>query len=328
MALRPAVAVVGVHKEATPYTYNQPVAAECFPAFDVSWTPSAEMYERTESRTIMDKLDLIPGTATMEISFKILLVGQHGGAGTVPYWDDAIMCCGFRETVTAGTSVAYTPWTTMDAATDAGPPATTNPFEAASVAVFEDGNVYAASGCMGNVTFTMTAGQPAVMEFTFKGAYVATVAGAVPTPTGVSTAAPQNFLFASVETIDGYSSAFETLSYDMGNQVEYITDANSASGIKGSIIVDRRITGSFNPDAEAVGDDDIYASWRAGTTGNIDTGAIGTGAGQMWTIAATRCQYRSLSPGERAGFRTHDVAFDVVSATGASEGASFSLTFT
>jgi len=327
MSLKISKAVVGVKEEGTAYTFDAPAAAQTWPAFDISVSPSGDSYQRQESRQILDKQDEIPGPASMEISFKTLLVGS-GTAGTAPHFDHALLGCGMQEIVTASTSVLYKPTSTFDGASSGTDPVTTNPYEAVSVAVFEDGVRYALKGGQGTVKFVCKSGEPIVMEFLFRGAYVATADASVPTPSGVSTETPPTFLSASLTNIGSYSVAFESLEYDVANDVQLLTDANNSAGIKGAQIVDRRMVGRFDPEMVLVATDDAFGDWRAGTTGAISTGTIGSSGGNQMAFAAGRCQYRPPSMGDRNGFRTLDQEFAIVSASGASDGDSFSVTLT
>lgn len=324
MALKIAKAVVGVKEEAVAYTYGIPGAGECWPAFDISISYSGDSFQRTESRQILGKLDDVPGPASVEIGFKTIVVGS-GTAGTAPHYNHALRACGMQEADNGTTDVTYYPWSVFDGDTSVtGPPQLNNPFEAASVVVYEDGVSYGAKGCAGNVKFICKSGEPMVMEFLFKGAYVAVADTAIVTPTGVSTETPPTFLSAGLTTIGAASTPFESLEYDLGNDIQPVVDANDSAGVKGYTIVDRRMVGRFDPDMVLVGTDDVFGDWRAGTTGAISTGAIGT-AGNRITFTAGRCQYRPPSMADRNGFRTLDQEFAIVTAAGASDGAEFSF---
>ena len=319
MGLRVRNAVVGVKLEGTAYTLNAPVAADCFYAFDASYQPSGELFKRQETRDHFGRFDGIPGIATGQISFKVTIVGS-GTAGTAPHFQDALSACGMSETIVAATSVTYKPVSTFDGAGD-------NQGATYTVAIFEDGVRYAIKGAQGSVKFTCKAGEPLVAEFSFSGGYVAPIDVSVPTPAGVSTEVPPTFLSAGLSTIGTYTPVFESLEFDMARALSPVTDANDANGTKGFEITGHDPVGSFDPDMVLIATNDYFAQWRAGTTGTITTGTIGS-AGNQIQMVATRCQYDAHSMDEAEGRRKLGSSFIITTSTSASEGDDFSLAFT
>lgn len=319
MALHTHKGVFGINPEVSIGTFVEPAGDECFYVFDFDFQPTIEVYERQEMREHFGKLDLIPGVryGTMAVSF--LVVGS-GTAGTAPHWGTAFQACGMSHTNTPATSDVYKPTNTFTGAT-------IYPSASYSVAYWEDGVRYGLSGALGDWELTCTAGQPMVLRCTYYGALEDWADDTTPTVSGVSTAAPPNFLSASVETIGGYACVFEQLTYRAGNVMSLKRDANAASGVRGYEIAGRRMTGSFDPDMVLVATDGIYEDWKSGTTGAVSTGAIGS-AGNQVTIAAARCQYRQLAMADKEGRRVLNADFDIVTSAAAVEGDDFSITLT
>lgn len=104
-----------------------------------------------------------------KFTFEVELAGS-GTAGTAPAWGPLLKACGFSETVTAGTSVAYDP-------VSEGEPTLT-------LYGYLDKTRFIVTGAKGTVSFELNAKGIPVMKFEFIGSYTAPneEAGA---PTGV-----------------------------------------------------------------------------------------------------------------------------------------------
>jgi len=326
-------AVVGIKPEATAYTFGAPAAADCYPAFDISISYSGDNYQRQETRDHFGKLDNIPsGSVSCEIGWKFLLVGS-GAAGTAPHWDDTIKACGFSETIVGATSVTYKPSSTYDATSG-------RPSQAYSVSVIErdvnnSGGTpcvrYALSGSMGTIKFSCKYGEPIVAEVSFKGAYQTVTDVASITPSGVSTSVPPRFLGSNfLSALGTYNSEFTSITYDMGNELGDIMDANfsTTNGFKGTTITNRRPTGSIDPAFVRIAVNDFFNQWRLGTTGAMSMSTTIGSAGNAIQINAARCQYDALKLADRNGFRSLEAPFSIVSSVAAVDGDEFSIVLT
>lgn len=326
-------AVVGIKPEASAYTFGAPVAADCYPAFDISISYSGDNYQRPETRDHFGKFDNIPsGSVSCEIGWKFLLVGS-GTAGVAPHWDDTIKACGFSETINIATNVTYKLSSTYDGTSG-------RPSQAYSVSVLErdvnnSGGTpcvrYALSGAMGTIKFTCEYGKPVVAEVSFKGSYVTVTDVASITPSGVSTSVPPRFLGTNfLSALGTYNSEFTQISYDMGNELGDIVDANysTTNGFKGTTITNRRPSGSIDPSFVRVATNDFFNQWRSGTTGAMSMSTTIGSAGNAIQITAGRCQYDTLKPGDRNGFRSLEAPFSIVTAVAAVDGDDFSIVLT
>jgi len=320
-------AIVGVIAETTPYTFLEPGAAQSFHAMDITATPSQEIEERNESSGGFGRRDAIAGGAEMEISFSIYLVGGTA-AGTVPYYDLAMLAAGHSKTIVASTSVTYKPTARFDAAVVS---TTTYPSEVYSVAMWDDGGVrYALRGGQGNVKLVTKQGVPPKLMFNFKGAYEATVDDAsVPSVTDTSLA-PIPFLSAGISVHGVSTLAFDGIEFDKGNELSRRADSNSSAGIRGHWITKHSPTIKIEPENTLVATLDMLGKWRSGATGVFTTGVIPSGgaAGSKWQLVANRTQFRELSLGVREGARIAPLTLAVTVPGNAADGDDYSLAFT
>lgn len=314
-------AIVGVKAEGTAYTLDTPVAADAFPAFDITVTPGGDNFQRLETSSHFGKLDSLPGPATMEIAFKVSAMGSGATAPTTqPHWAVSLQAAGFNF-VTAGAPVdthTYSPISVFDGAGG-------NPALSYSVGAWFDGVRYLAKGCMGNVVMTWAMGAPLELAFTFRGAYVATADAAILVPTGVSTEQPPQLLGAGF-AVHAFSAAIESFSIDIGSVLSNVIDANDANGIKGTTIADRRITGTFNPNMEKLADEDFFGDWRSGAIGSLTTGNLGPAVGNQLQLIANRAIYDAPpGVGDRQSIQILDIPFLAAVAAGAADGTDLDL---
>lgn len=265
-----------------------------------------------------------------EISFDLYLKGA-AAAGTVPDWDRCMLACGMSKTVTAATSVAYKPATTMDGSTT-GTPAVTNPLLGGySIAVYEDGLRYAIAGAMGNVKFSWKAGECAMMSFSYQGVAQVDADIAVPTLSTLDTVVP--VAFGATDFTVNFGTAwtgatFTELELDMGNQLLEFRDGNTSGGIKGFYIMDRKSTGYWLMDAVAVATQGLEGFYRASTTGSLVSGTNGSAAGNRYAVALNRVNLDAYSMAERESYRQHKWPFRLVVTNAAADSDTFTLTLT
>lgn len=319
MPIRKMLGVVGIKEETTAGTFVEPTVT--YPAYDISYTVDNGMWDNKMTTTHFGKLAPYPIAAAGEISFKIPWVGG-ANATTEPYWSLFMIACGYKqEDLAAPDGYDYTPRTTFDT-TDAGAfkyPKTGK----YSVSFHQDGVRYGLAGCMGNMVLSCKAGEPMVMEFTFKGAYDPVVDDSPASPTS-SSIVPPLFNSALFSTQGWNNANFDTLTLDTGNVLSPIVSANAASGIMGFQITDRKPVLKFNPNLELVATHNFFSLWRAATVAQVDFGPIGTGAGRTLTFLAAQSVYSEPTLGEREGMVTVEMTVPILNST-ATEGADFNL---
>jgi len=319
--IRIGKSVVGIKPETVAdHTYNEPAAAEAFPAFDIQFSPDGELFKNPEATGHYGKLAGVPGAGLGQISFKVIMRGMGSVADVPPHFNQALMAAGLSETITGATNVIYKPASSFD-----GNGTTGNPAISYSVCAWHDGIKYAIKGAAGNVVFTWTMGQGVEAAFTFSGAYVDNEDEAVPTPVTVSNEVAPTFLDAGFSVL-GDEVCIESFSVDMNGVLARIVCANDANGVKGYAITDRTIQGTMNPNQELVADKDFLGEWRAGTVGALLHAALGAATNQI-TFNAPVVQYDTPGVGDREGIQILDIPFFINIAGAGAEGSDFSLTF-
>lgn len=296
MSMLASKKVIGIKTESAQNTLATLAATDFFNAFDVDVTVEGEELPRDYVSSSLDPYPDIVGKGWMEAKFKRYL-HYSGIAGTALAPMSALLqAFGFGETVTAP-NVTYAP---------SSNPATGffGPGKSATVITYEDGSASAnglskvIKGCIGDAKIVIEAGKLVTIESTLKGIYTAVADATVPTNTP-STTAPAVVQTASF-SVGGYSAIIQKLEIDLGNAVGEKTDVNSARGIGGYVITDRKPKGSMDPEATVVATNDWYGKFIGGTTGALSI-VIGATAGNICTITMPTVQFGKPAAGKRSG---------------------------
>ena len=152
-----------------------------------------------------------------------------------------------------------------------------------------------------------------LLRFTFTGAYVAVADAALLTATYQATT-PQSFLGASFSVNFGgaYTPVgIANFTLDVGNEVVAVSDVNDSAGIYGARIVNRRSSGSIDPEMVLVATNDYFGDWRAGTSGTLTSGTVGATAGNIWAVTCNRIILRTPEMVNRDGIRSLNVPFSI-----------------
>ena len=236
------------------------------------------------------------------ITFDVEIKGS-GASGTPPEIGEALRAAGFGETIVAATSVTYAPASTG--------------LKSCSIYHYLDGTLYKLTGSVGDVNFKLAKGGKGMASFTFTGHSVAPTDSAIITPTLDATVPP--VLLGLSFAIGGYAANIESLNFSMGNVVSKPPSINAADGFSQLLITQRDVNGTFNPEHTLVATRDWEGVFRAGTTGTIATGTIGTAAGNRYAVSMPKVYTRNLTLGDREGVRTLDNAFGASINTGDDE---------
>lgn len=327
---------VFVKQESAADTYTAPAASDAFLAQDIEYSIlEGEAFQRSELRGNFNKMDPVPGPAGAQITFTVLLRGAGSvnlASGLAPEYGEALKGCGFREVIESGVSAQYQTTTECDGAySESAGAGIWNPGPSYTVEFLEDGLRRALKGGWGNVTFQCEAGRPVQAQFTFQGAYMDIVDKALVADSELDfqETTPPTFLSAGVTIpVSGttMTPVFETLTYDLGNEVNLRKNANDAAGIVGAKVSDRRPVGSIDPEEVLPGTSDIWGAWRIAEAASISTGIIGSVSGNRIRIQAPRCVYRAIAPADRNNVRTLGLDFDVTSAPDDGDNTAFIVT--
>ena len=276
-------AVIAAKIEGTEGTAETLAAADAdVLVFDPTFTPTVNMYERTETHDSLSPFSQIAGSRMATIGFKVNLRGS-GAAGTAPKIGKLLKACAFGETIVASTSVTYAP-------ISASIPSLT-------MALYRDGVKKQIRGARGTVTYSGKAGEPGVLEFSFQGVYDGVTDVSILTGTGIETTLPPALLTAAF-TIASFAAKISGISIDMGNKIAMRADINKAEGYFSCMYSGRSPKGNFDPEEELVATHDWYGRFKAGTTGALTFQHNG-GAGNICTISAPVVQYTGVSESSR-----------------------------
>ena len=333
MALRTMKGMLGVKLEPTTLYSGYTEPTVFFPAYDISYSVGSDNYQRKEARGHMGKLPGVPGMGTADCSFKCLMVGPS--AQGPPYFDILMTASGMKsDSGITRNSTIYYPWSTFGTATSGTPPAPliTYPWTY-SLMIWEDGVQYALSGGQADMVMSCKTGEPVELQYSFKGAYVAVVDDAVVPTLTVPTLNAPLFYGAALVVMGKGAGAYPVSEFtlSLNNTLSPVLNANSVLGISGYAISDRRPTIKINPEASLEAGLGTFTKWRAATQAAVTWGPIGTksaGVHNEFSFAATYCQIRPPTLGERDGMRLQELELDIVSPSGGVEGADFTITNT
>jgi hypothetical protein len=260
---------------------------------------AARMLERPVIKNTKGKLAQVYGGSLAEISFDVEIRGS-GTAGTAPEINDLLVACGMAETIVASTSVTYTP-------------ATDNQ-QYVTIYYMQDGVRRILEDAVGTFSLNMEAGAIGMISFTFTGHHGTASDTAFGAGTFQSTV-PVPVINGGF-TIGGYSASVSKLAIDRGNQVVTPPDFNTADGFGQIRIADWDITGSFDPLATLLATKNWVNEWQAGTAQALTTGAIGSTAGNIYTVSCPAVSYRSIAQAEREAERAYEIGFGAAESSG------------
>ncbi len=295
-------------------TYNtDPVptaASDALLVANPSWShEGARMLDRNVVRSTLDTAQKIYAGSLMAVSFDVELKGS-GTAGTAPEMGAALRACGLDETIIASTSVTYAP--------------VSEDLESCTIYYYQDGKRYVLTGCRGNVSFNLAAGEYGVASFSFTGHIGTATDTALPTGTFDATL-PQALIGLTALSVGGYSAEIASMSFDLTNEIITPASISATDGYGEIRIGGRDVNGSLDPADVLIAANDFVADWKANTTGALDTGVHGSVAGNRYQVQMPAIAYRDISPGDRDGVRTLDIGFGAGITSGDDE---FSLAFT
>jgi len=293
--------------ETTQGTDAVPTAAlDAMLVFEQSWSfNSARMIERNAVKGTLGKLQSVFAGTLIDVTFKAEIKGS-GALGVIPEAAAALRGCGLGETIVAATSVAYSPVSTGH--------------ESVTLYYHEDNSFYKILGAFGTANLVMNTGELAMYEFTFTGHVVGPADIALPDATvdAIKGLAVINGAFTSL----GFAATIQGVNLDLGNEISTPDDFNAADGFSDVLIIDNDPNGSFNPQAETVATKDFHGEWKANTAGAINTGDIGSVAGEKFSLSMPTAYYRELGPGDRDGLTTIEIGY-----AAAGDDAAFTLLF-
>ena len=178
-----------------------------------------------------------------------------------------------------------------------------------TMGLYEDGVAKLLKGCRGTVKFNFKIGEPATLDFSFKGVEH----GVTDTPmfTGVSfdyTVPP--VLLNAVMSCDGVSLNVGEMEIDVSNTLASKDKIDDAKGILSYMITGRDMQGSFNPEMVPVASHDFFSKWFSNTPMVLDL-AYGETDGNKFRFYAPSIVYNKVDDGDRDGIQLAQTSFDL-----------------
>jgi hypothetical protein len=178
-----------------------------------------------------------------------------------------------------------------------------------TMGLFEDGVRKVVKGCRGTVKFNFKIGEPAILEFSFKG--VESGVADIPMLTGVTfdgTIPP--VLLDAVMRCDGVSLNIGELEIDTANTLASKDKIDDAKGILSYMITGRDMQGSFNPEMVPVSTHDFYSKWFENVPMVLDLN-YGQDDGNKFRFYAPAIVYNKVDDGDRDGIQLAQTSFDL-----------------
>lgn len=273
---------------------------------DLEWShEGARMNERERVRwPSKGTLAHVYGGTLMQLSFNAELKGS-GTAGEAPEWGVLMRMCGMAETISAGTSVEYSP-ASLDN-------------ESGTIHYYEGSTLRKLVGCRGTWELSSEVGNAARIAFTITGHLVDPDPedAEAPEPTFDDTV-PSTFRGAAVD-LGGFTPIVSNLTITLNNEVATPASANSADGFGEIVINGRDPTASIDPESVDVATKNLISAWKDGEVNAFDTGVIGDTPGNQWQITAPAAVMREIGPGDRDGIRTRELTLGLAEDTGDDE---------
>lgn len=289
--------VVAVKLESTYNTDSVPAATDAILVENPNYgLDGVKMVEFPATRTSIGALKPIYAGGLRSLSFDTYVKGS-GTAGTAPRIGRLLQAAGCKETIVASTSVTYN--FSSAYATD---------HKSLTVYHYQDGlrNIIT-GGIVTACAINWVGGDVIKMSVTIVGHDGGQTDTALITPTFEAT--PQLPFIGASFSIAAYAARIAKLSLDFGLTVAKPPSVNSADGYGQLMITGRKPKGSFDPELVTIATHDFVSRFKAGTTGTLLTGTMGSVAGNRVTTTLNNVYYESISQGDREGLRTLAVPF-------------------
>lgn len=218
-----------------------------------------------------------------------------GTAGTAPRIGRLFLACGMKETIVASTSVTYEP------------ESDTSLHDSLSFVYKEGPNLRKVTGCRGTVSMAAESGGRVMASFTFIGHIESEAEASAPSQTPETTT-PPIFIGADVQA-GATAITIGRLQVDLGNTTSPAPDPNADDGFGEVRVPARKVVGSFDPEALGISTKDFIGELRNSTEFAVQTGVLGTTAGNQVAISLPVCLYSSQAHGEREALLIYEMGF-------------------
>lgn len=267
-----------------------------------------KMGDRPEVSPGLHTFQQIYGQSLMQLTFDMEVKGAGSAysASVLPEIHVPLRICGIGAaivTTVGAETVTYTPAESSHAS--------------ATFYLYHDGIRYIITGCRGDCKVKIATAEKVVMSFTITGHWNAKADVALATPT-LDTHAPPVARGQSF-AIGGYSAVIATLEFGFNNKLAMPPSINATDGFDEIVITGRDVSGSFDPTLALVATKDFDALWRAGTTGALATGAIGSTQYNKVTFSMPVVYARDIGFSDRDGVSVVNYSFGAAISAGSDE---------
>jgi len=282
----PRLSVIAGKIEATAGTEETLAAADAAMVIsDPQVDDNIDLIERNFLTSSLSKFSPLIGAKERRIRFTTEMKGS-GTAGTPPETDAYFRACGMSVTNVASTSDTYD---------------MTDPTETVTIGRWlSDGTTPVKKtiiGAMGAFSLEGSIGGAMGATFDFLGQYINVTDTALPASITPDTLKPPQLL-AVTFTIAGFSPKISTITISGGQVVTLPGDITETHGKSVAIMTERAVEISFDAEMSTVAAHDWYGRLRDGTEGALSL-AIGSTAGNRFTISCPKLQYVGIAEGER-----------------------------
>jgi len=182
-----------------------------------------------------------------------------------------------------------------------------------SIGCLFDGVREAISGARGTVRIKTAIGEPAIMEFEFRGAQKSYTDGGLLSGVSYTQQLPPVLLDADFSVgVTGTTYAAEpvpnvsAIEFDMAQQIEFRKSIDAAGGLLETHVVGKRPTFTMDPEVMP----EAFTSWMANYTNNVNMRMrmrVGTSNQNKFLITAPGLAITSVGAGDRDGFKTRQI---------------------
>jgi len=295
---------VGFKLEAVPYTAEVLAVGDFdFRAYNISYDPDIAKTARKLAEGDFSRRISISGKRSLPFTFSVD-VSRSDAVATAPKYWKLLRACGMKQVVHGSTGISLV--TSSETTNVPGTIEVVEKDEGASpVQVVVQGR-----GAMGNAKFVLdNVGMPMRIDFEFKSALIDIfdrAFGSILSPTGFDAALPDAVLSATTSFF-AETQKLDTVTTDLGNQVELYTCPANADGWEGAHVVDRNPTLEMDPDLELLATQSDFTRWTGETTGAL---LITIGDSLQFSAPAAQL-IKAYTPGDREGHVTNTKSLEL-----------------
>jgi hypothetical protein len=235
-----------------------------------------ELKDRELILGYLGNTEMVVGQRLVGVTFDVEIAGS-GTAGTAPKWSALMQACGFAEAVVGGTSVTYTPASTL--------------FKGVTLYYFADGVRHKVTGCRGTWSMSLETGEIPKISFEFTGIFNAPTDETQPALTFSNQADPVvvNSANTTPLQVHGYAACLSSFSLSLANETPFRQLAGCTQQI---MITDRKPEGEVVIEAPTIAQKNYFNEASTQATGQFSW-KHGQTAGNIVTFTAPTCNLGS-----------------------------------